>query len=228
MKQQYAQLLWTTGLLIICIWVFEATSLDLMVQDWFYLPDQQHWLWAKDEPILKFFLYDGIKALLFLFAFALIAMLIASRKYPWIRPYNAGLRVVVFSMFAVPLIVAFLKAHTNVACPVKLQMFGGTLPYVKLFADAPYVGQRCFPAGHASGGFGLMSLFFLFKSPINKVAALVFALVVAWCMGIYKMAIGDHFLSHTVVSMLSAWLIINVISILDERFLGKAIYSADA
>jgi membrane-associated PAP2 superfamily phosphatase len=36
-------------------------------------------------------------------------------------------------------------------------------------------------------------------------------------MGAYKMAIGDHFLSHTVVSMLLAWLIINLIVIADDR-----------
>lgn len=219
---RHAHIIGTTALLMVCLLVFEFTPLDLIVQEWFYLPGQEHWVLAKDGPILRFFLYDGIKVVLFLFTFSLLGLLIASNKYPWIKPYNAGLRVVVLSMIAVPLTISILKATTNMACPVKLQPFGGSLPYVGLFSNAPYVGQRCFPAGHASGGFALLSMVFLFQSQINKLRSLLLALVVAWMMGIYKMAIGDHFLSHTIVSMLCAWLIINVIVIIDEGAFGKA------
>jgi membrane-associated PAP2 superfamily phosphatase len=70
----------------------------------------------------------------------------------------------------------------------------------------------CWPAGHASGGFALLSLFFLFKSRRNKIFALIFGLSVGWMMGLYKMLIGDHFLSHTIITMILAWLIILVIA----------------
>ncbi len=41
---------------------------------------------------------------------------------------------------------------------------------------------------------------------------LITALIIGWSMGIYKMAIGDHFfLSHTLITMILAWLIILII-----------------
>lgn len=70
---------------------------------------------------------------------------------------------------------------------------------------------RCYHAGHASGGFALISLVFLFKSKRNKVIAAVSALAIGWSMGLYKMLIGDHFLSHTIVTMLLAWLTILIV-----------------
>lgn len=56
-----------------------------------------------------------------------------------------------------------------------------------------------------------MALFFLFKNPINQRLALGVALIVGWSMGTYKMLLGDHFLSHTIITMLMAWLIILII-----------------
>ena len=56
-----------------------------------------------------------------------------------------------------------------------------------------------------------MALFFLFKTPKNQKRALIGALVIAWGMGTYKMLLGDHFLSHTIITMIMAWLIILII-----------------
>ena len=52
-----------------------------------------------------------------------------------------------------------------------------------------------------SSGFTLYAWAFLprLKNYRWQIAAGVTLL--AWAMGLYKMAIGDHFLSHTVVSM---------------------------
>jgi membrane-associated PAP2 superfamily phosphatase len=50
------------------------------------------------------------------------------------------------------------------------------------------------------------------------VIALVFALGVGWSMGLYKMIIGDHFLSHTVITMILAWLIVLIIAKSVYRF----------
>ncbi|MEJ2373426.1 MAG: phosphatase PAP2 family protein [Sulfurimonas sp.] len=71
---------------------------------------------------------------------------------------------------------------------------------------------KCWPAGHASGGFALMSFFFLFARKRNQYTALGVALVVGWAMGTYKMIIGDHFFSHTFITMVLSWLIILIIA----------------
>ncbi|MGB5920380.1 phosphatase PAP2 family protein, partial [Arcobacter sp.] len=69
----------------------------------------------------------------------------------------------------------------------------------------------------ASAGFALMSIFFLFKKRKNQIIALSFALFIAWNMALYKMFIGDHFLSHTLISMLLAWLIILIFAKILQR-----------
>jgi len=100
-----------------------------------------------------------------------------------------------------------------VPCPVDLQHYGGTYPDVTLFSSYPgdFIQKeniRCYPAGHASGGFALLSLVFLFKSRRNRTIAALPALTIGWSMGVYKMLIGDHFLSHTMTTLLLSWFII--------------------
>ncbi|HRM99840.1 MAG TPA: phosphatase PAP2 family protein, partial [Aliarcobacter cryaerophilus] len=76
------------------------------------------------------------------------------------------------------------------------------------------------PAGHATMGFSLMSLYFLFKKPRNQKIALAFGVTVGVLTGGYKILIGDHFLSHTIVTMILAWLVILIIHklIIKENF----------
>ena len=45
-----------------------------------------------------------------------------------------------------------------------------------------------------------MSLYFLFKKPRNQKIALAFGVTVGVLTGGYKILIGDHFLSHTIVT----------------------------
>lgn len=106
---------------------------------------------------------------------------------------------------------------TNTPCPCNIEHFNGPYPNIKVFEAYPkeFVQQskaKCWPAGHASGGFALMALFFLFKTHSNQKKALILGLSMGWAMGIYKMLIGDHFLSHTIITMLIAWIIILMIT----------------
>ena len=120
------------------------------------------------------------------------------------------------SLIIIPLCIGSLKAVTNTPCPKNIEFFGGNYPNIQLFDSYPqdFIQEsniKCWPAGHASGGFALMSLFFLFKKRKNKIAALLGAIVIGWSMGTYKMLIGDHFLSHTIVTMIISWLIIVIL-----------------
>lgn len=102
-------------------------------------------------------------------------------------------------------------------CPKNEIHYGGKMIRTAVWESypEPYKSMdtiACWPAGHASGGFTLLSLFFLFKTKRNKILALTFALTIGWSMGIYKMLIGDHFLSHTIITMIITWLIVLVVS----------------
>lgn len=200
--------------LVICLLIFEFTHIDLWVQNFLFNADTNEWLLSTSNTALYIIFYSGIKKVLIIFALALLACLLLFKHKPIIKHYQHRLWIVFLSLLLVPAIIGGIKNTSNIACPNSLINYGGNIPYISIFehypdTEKPKEKQRCFPAGHASGGFALLSLFFLFSTRINRKRAIVFSLTVGWLMGGYKMAIGHHFLSHTLVSMILAWLIIN-------------------
>ena len=216
MLKNNGQIIITAFLLIAVIALFQLTELDIFVQNFFYNFETQNWIIDKNEPILKFFFYDGIKILFIIFDVSILFSLIFLRKNKLIQEYKKGLIIVFLSGISVPLIIGSLKDITNTPCPCNIVHFNGLYPENKVFDHYPeeFIQKskaKCWPAGHASGGFALMALFFLFKTPKNQKKALIGALIIGWSIGIYKMLLGDHFLSHTLITMLIAWLIILII-----------------
>ena len=178
-------------LLIVTIAFFQLTDLDLWVENLFYNFQTHKWLVDENNKLLDFMFYSGIKKLLIVFALSFLIALV---------------------------VVGGLKKYSNTPCPKNLKIYGGVYPDIKVLTPYPKNSPlkckhiRCWPAGHASGGFALLSLFFLFKSKKNRKLALILALSIGWAMGLYKMLIGDHFLSHTIVTMLLAYLIVFLIA----------------
>jgi membrane-associated PAP2 superfamily phosphatase len=209
-------LAWTLIILFITIVFFGISSLDIIIQDTFFNRDTHTWILDKSLQPYKFIFYDGIKKVLILIGFLFLILLLFFRKKTLVIKYKQGIFTVVLSAILIPLVIGGLKKYTNMPCPKDEIHYGGTYPktavwerYSALYTDKSHI--KCWPAGHASGGFALMSLFFLFKRKRNKLIALGVSLVVGWSMGFYKMLIGDHFFSHTIITMILAWLIILII-----------------
>ena len=210
MKNYINQIGFSLLAMAITLIVFEWTALDIRFQNLLFDPIHHHWLWSGSEPVKRILFYKLPKLLLILFGLALILGLVFKRRFGVSDGLARRLRIVLFSMIAIPLSVQQLKAHTNVACPKNLTLFGGAIAYTTIFSpyppgQIPAKRQRGFPAGHASGGFALLSLWFLFDSPKNRRKSLLIGLFVGGSMGVYKMLIGDHFLSHTLISIEIAW-----------------------
>jgi len=208
-----------TFLVLICIIVFFGiTDVDLYVEDFFYNFSEKKWILNKNIQPYKFIFYDGIKKILIIFALSILFVLIFFWKQSWLKEYKKNILVVVLSAIIVPLVVGGLKRETNMPCPKDEMHYGGVYPRTAVWEKYPqeftltHKRSKCWPAGHASGGFALMSLFFLFRKKRNKYIALGVALVIGWSMGLYKMLIGDHFFSHTVITMVLAWFLILVIA----------------
>jgi membrane-associated PAP2 superfamily phosphatase len=90
-----------------------------------------------------------------------------------------------------------------VSCPNDLVIFNGDLPYLNLWQNiVAATPARCFPAAHASAGFSLYGLAFLPTLRKYRYQIFTTVTVLGWTMGLYKMLFGDHFFSHTLVSML--------------------------
>lgn len=216
------QIIITAFLLAFILFVFQYSNIDIKVQEYFYNFSTQEWLWSRKEPISKLLLYTGLKKTLIVFALAVLFTLILFWKKQFVQKYKAGMIIIVLSSIIVPSTVISLKNETNTPCPKNIEHFNGSYPDIKVFDSYPkdfkQEGKiRCWPAGHASAGFALMSLFFFFKKRKNQIIALLLALSIGWIMGSYKMLIGDHFLSHTIITMLIAWFEILIIAKFTQR-----------
>jgi membrane-associated PAP2 superfamily phosphatase len=218
------QIFLTVLILLASIVFFAKSDIDIYVQDMFFNFDTNKYILDSHLQPYRFIFYDGIKKLLIVFAVVLLFSLIFFRRNRLVKEYKKGIIIVVLSAVFIPVSVGALKKETNMPCPKNEIRYGGNYPKTAVWEsyeeDFKYKDQKikCWPAGHASGGFALLSLFFLFKSKRNKTLALGFALSVGWSMGVYKMLIGDHFLSHTVITMLLAWLIVLIIAKSVYRF----------
>ncbi|HDP6809309.1 TPA: PAP2 family protein [Escherichia coli] len=203
---------------IVATLTLEHSQIDLMVADWFYL-GMGHWMVAKQAFLPDLLLYSGLKKLLMAM---LIYLLVATicRAYhekkgnaitaKWLVPVTnfrvRELAYLVLTLILVPTVVASLKAYTHVVCPVHLTIFDGTLPYLPMLDSMRNtIPDKCFPAAHASSGFALFAFAFAPSLRRRRGAIIIVVMALGWAMGCYKMIIGDHFLSHTVVSMMLAW-----------------------
>lgn len=121
--------------------------------------------------------------------------------------------ILLLSIVFVPLVVAGAKYFTNVYCPYQLNIYNGLYPFVRIIDNYPesFVQPkpgRCFPAGHATTGFAFMALYFVFDSRRGKILGLLAGILLGLAAGFYQMLRGQHFLSHTLFSMIASFAVI--------------------
>lgn len=190
-----------------CTILESIPSFDRLAQAPFF----RHGTWLLDDTFharYKWLLYTGPKVVIGIVGGVFLLVFLASfsrrfhsRLYGWRMPSLIVLCSIIFA----PLLIASLKAISGIYSPVDLLPFGGRHPHVGLFEQlwsyGTTAGGRSFPAGHASGGFALMALYYLPLPDFSKRLLFVTGLFTGWFMGLYQMARGEHFLSHTLVAM---------------------------
>lgn len=106
-------------------------------------------------------------------------------------------------------IIGLLKSQSDHACPWNMLQ-----PTVQGFMWNMHLKHgHCFPGGHASTGFALMTGFFVYRlqQPKKAYFYLIAGLILGFAFGWAQMMRGAHFLSH---NLWTAWMIwaLNVIS----------------
>ena len=196
----------------------EATPLDFAVQDRFFEAATQRWRIDALAPVPRLLFYDGPKALIIALGATLIVLAAGPERWRtrlgWQR---MRLVAAVAVMAVVPAFVGFLKARSDVFCPAQLARYGGTQEWRRPFSSRPPEESaarrgRCWPAGHASGGFALVGLALLGPTRRHARLGLAIGLAAGWAMGGYQMLKGAHFLSHTLVTMLIACLVTAILA----------------
>lgn len=180
--------------------VFELTGLDLAIARAFWNPVLGTFP-LRGDPLLSALLYRGAKSAMYaLGVVALFALAVAYRRSSAVGTRGAYV-VAGLTLLLMPLLVVLLKHMTNRYCPWALEGFGGEVPYTTLLEalPPPWVRGECFPAGHAAGGFVWVGVAVALWRERPQVAKylLAFGLVTGGAMGLFRVAEGAHFLSHT-------------------------------
>lgn len=113
---------------------------------------------------------------------------------------------------AAALSISVLKSFSATSCPWDLHEFGGMARHLGHWAgfwQADGGGGRCFPAGHASAGFGFVAGWFVWRGldPARARRWLAGSMAAGLVLGLGQQWRGAHFMSHT---LWSAWLCWNV------------------
>lgn len=228
----------------------DHSQLDLAINMQFF--DGQNWLLDKQNHLFRFIFYDFPKRFLIGVECYLLILVLYRILYrytdktdtneintinttsktnkaifkifaPFASFSNKELAYLLLTSLLIPSVVGGFKAWTQVACPYQLDIFGGNMPYLNIIDSmAVHTGSKCFPASHASVGFALYTLAFMPSLHPYRYHFIMGVTAFAWTIGLYKMMIGDHFFSHTLVSMLVAWAVSSGIAWL--FFVRKAKY----
>jgi membrane-associated PAP2 superfamily phosphatase len=173
----------------------------------------QGWNW-RDSWLLEKVLHKSGRKLVGLWLVGLLILIVISFTS---KLFGKTQRIALLYAFSASLmsilLISGLKQITMLPCPWDVKGFGGTQAYLylhQLFSSRE-AGPQCFPAGHASGGYALFSVYFCLKiwhaDKVKKTSFywLIPALLVGGLFGIAQQLRGAHFLSHDLTTALICW-----------------------
>jgi membrane-associated PAP2 superfamily phosphatase len=201
------------GLLLLLCWDFSGLDLWLSQQlaneQGFYF--RHHW-------ILEKVIHGGGRQLTFVVA----ALLFLNALYPMSRwlffrkkkifqywpSWGMGIWWLISTCLCW-LLIAVIKHISLTSCPWSLAMFGGEAQYVShwLMGVADGGGGKCFPSGHASAIFGLLSIYFFLRAVKHPMSffVLTFMLLIGFTFGVAQVLRGAHYVSHVLWTAWIAW-----------------------
>lgn len=165
----------------------------------------------KDTWLLTTVAHEGLKHIVIAFVVGLLIVLGLGQPYPQLKAYRSTILFVIVAMAASSGLVGLLKAASHHSCPWHLTLYGGIggVEYPLLGAIPLDAGVgKCFPGGHAAGGFALLALYFAARRNGWR-----YAWGYAWLgiglgllMGYAQMMRGAHFMSHNLWTLWWTWL----------------------
>ena len=206
--------LWHAGiaLIIACLILvaFEFTTWDQKISNWFFDPDLPGFP-LRNDWFLEVVLHQWAKYALIALGVGLLVGFLMGFKMDQLRDKRRLVLFLLLCLATGPVIVALLKATTNRHCPYDLKIYGGYAPYVHLLEFPPpdMPRGRCFPGGHASGGFALMGFCLAWYRHRPKLAygLLGIGFSYGFVLGFGRLMQGAHFLSHNLWTAVICWLI---------------------
>lgn len=197
--------------------ILEPSGWDVWLQDFLWdASGERHWIVDAHAEGTRLLFYRLPRLVITVVGLAALAAWIAGFLIPFLRPWRRQFLFFALAVALVPGVTGLLKAVTNVHCPSQLTRYGGDQAYdgfaARLFEPVVTTTRgRCFPAGHASGGYALLALGWSAATRRGRMIGWMTGLAVGSVLGAYQMAKGVHFMSHTLATLLlamaiTAWL----------------------
>jgi membrane-associated PAP2 superfamily phosphatase len=188
------------------------SGLDTALASRFFNPTDQ-WMY-RDSFVLEKILHKGGVIFSIVILVALLGRWLYLYKFHGDKKQKDYIGFVLLSSIATILTVFFLKRWSTLPCPWNSVAFGGDVnpPEIwRVFAlDLP--GRKCFPAGHSSGGFCFLSMYFGYTFIYGKrnFKTLIPGLLIGITFGVTQQMRGAHYLSHDLttisLSIIVSWL----------------------
>ena len=183
------------------------SGLDRTVTDFFYDAELARFP-AHDSYWLELLGHRVAKISIWVIALGTLAAAFTTER---IRQSPHEQRAIVLAVLAMafgPMMVSALKYSTSHHCPWDLRAYGGFADVSRDWFVAAADAGRCFPSGHASAGFALISLYFLghaIDRPGVARAGLIAAIVIGTGFSAVRVIQGAHFVSHNLWAAAIDW-----------------------
>ena len=202
-------------LLSVLFLLFDPLGLDLWCSDRFYFGPQLGWKykhsWWAEQVIHK----GGRYLILSVAAASLLIIAESFSPASMLKRYRRPALYLALCIGLSTGSVAIGKATINRHCPWDCSRYGGSVNYTSIFV-APDVGSprgHGFPAGHASGAFSLVAVYFVFYGhrPVWARRGLTLGLILGAIFTFGQLVRGAHFISHSIVTLALCWVISMVV-----------------
>ena len=206
-KFWFIHLVMPLAVMAVVLFSLEHTGIDLWLADWWYAMEGQQWL-LRDHWLTYDVIHHYGKQLIIGFGLVLVTLLAASFRFSGLRRWRQPLAYLVTSMVLLPTLIAFSKRFSSVPCPWDLARYGGDAVYRHnlSYPVVPTELGHCFPAGHASGGFALLALYFAaYASARFPAVYLLPGFLVGVVFALAQQARGAHFISHDLWTLSICW-----------------------
>lgn len=198
-------------------WISRSGTLDFWLAQQFFDPVARGFPY-RDAPLLVTFGHTLLKNVTAFGLIVCIVLALVSTWVPRLRPWRGVLVTFCVMAGAAAWLVQAMKGVSVHACPWDLTMYGGDAPWFPLFDQmkAGVTLKRCWPGGHASGGFAIVAGYFALRERQPRWARriLFLGLALGTVMGAVQMVRGAHFLSHNLWTLWVVWATCVVIDVL--------------
>ena len=193
--------------LALLAWLASHSGLDVAVTDLFYDAESARFP-AHDSYWLELLGHRVAKLLIWAVALALLASAFATERSRRSPNERRAILLALLAMALGPMLVSALKHSTGHHCPWDLRTYGGFADVSHAWFVSSAEAGHCFPSGHASAGFALISLYFLghaIDRPRVAHIGLLVALLAGTAFSAVRVVQGAHFLSHNLWAAAIDW-----------------------